>query len=115
MASINEKLITDYPKPISLEETMIILNQMKSCVCRVCRKDGAKGTGSFYKIPFFLYKYFPAFIINNHVIDEIYLIKEDSITFQINNGHNNNIKSLNLKNKFIYTERNYDITIIEIN
>ena len=115
MISINEKLIANYPKPISIDETKIILNQMKTCVCRVCRKDGVKGTGFFCKIPLSHNKYFPAFITNNHIIDEIYLSKEDSITLQINNGQNNNIKSLSLKNKFNYTERNYDITIIEIN
>jgi len=115
MISINEKSITNYPKPISIDETKIILNQMKTCVCRVCRKDGVKGTGFFCKIPLSQNKYFPAFITNNHIIDEKYLRKEDSITLQINNGQNNYIESLSLKNKFIYTERNYDITIIEIN
>ena len=115
MISINEKLIANYPKPISIDETKIILNQMKTCVCRVCRKDGVKGTGFFCKIPLSHNKYFPAFITNNHIIDEIYLSNEDNITLQINNGQNNNIKSLSLKNKFKYTERNYDITIIEIN
>ena len=103
MVSINEKYLTDYPRPISFKETEIILNQMKNCVCRVCLKNGSKGSGFFCKIPISHNKHLPVFVTNNHVINENYLKEETIIILQINDGKKNNLKKLTLKDKFIYT------------
>ena len=113
MNLINEKLLNDYPKPVFIEETEKILRQMKKSVCKIFKKDGQKGTGFFCKIPLNSKIYLPTFITNNHIIDEQYLNKENDILIKWNDGKNTT--SLNFKNKFRYTNKTYDITIIVIN
>ena len=115
MFSKNEKLLNDYPKPIFIKQTEIILRQMKNSVCRVNCKDGSKGSGFFCKIPISHYKDLPVFVTANHVIDENYLNKENKIILEIDDGTKNHIKNLTLNDKFKYTSKKYDITIIEIN
>ena len=38
-----------YPKPVSLEATEKILNQMKNSICRVILENGKEGSGFFVK------------------------------------------------------------------
>ena len=115
MLKFNEKYLEDYPTPISYDKTKIILKQMKNSVCKVCKNDGSKGTGFFCKIPINNYKLLPVFITNNHIINKNDLNKGNNIVLQFNAGQdNNNIKLLSTKNKYIYTNNEYDITIIEI-
>jgi len=40
-----------YPKPVSIEATEKILNQMKNSICKVILESGREGTGFFCKIP----------------------------------------------------------------
>ena len=112
MNFINEKILADYPKPIFIEETEIIAKQMRKSVGKIFKKDGVKGTGFFCKIPLSSDKYLPVFITNNHVIDEKYLREEKNITIKMNDGKNTKI--LNISNKFKYTNKGQDISIIEI-
>ena len=80
-----EKYIEDYPIPITLEGTEIILSQMKSSVCKIYLDNGNKGTGFFCKVPFpGEINLRPFLVTNNHVIDESYLRKDKS--FEINNN-----------------------------
>ena len=44
-----EKLLNDYPIPISIDCTKIILEQMKKCIFKISNKKG-KGTGFFCHI-----------------------------------------------------------------
>jgi len=53
---------------------------------------------------------FPALITNNHVINEQFINKNETISLELNNEK----KTINIKDKKIYTNREYDITIIEI-
>ena len=115
MIATKEKYLADYPIPISYDKTKIILKQMKNCVCRVCINNGTKGTGFFCKIPVNNFKFLPVFITNNHIINQNYLNQANNITLQFDAGQNNNIKYLSTKNKHIYTNVKFDITIIEIN
>jgi len=46
---MKEKKKEDYPIPIFIKGTEIILNQMKKSICRICKEDGTKGTGFFVK------------------------------------------------------------------
>ena len=82
--------IEDYPKSISLEGTEIILEQMKNTLC-IINIGNKKGIGFFCKIPFL--------DNNNNLL--IILI-------------NNKKKEIELKNRIKYTNKKYDITIIEI-
>ena len=49
MSKINEKTLNDYPKPVFIEGTEIILNQMKKKICKVSTESGSKGTCFFCK------------------------------------------------------------------
>ena len=110
MNAINEKFLNDYPMPIFLEETETILNQMKESVCEICLKDG-RGTGFFCNISMEKDKFISVFITNNHVINEEYLTKEDSILIKMNDGKKT--ERINIKDSLTYTNKEYDVTIIE--
>ena len=104
-----EKYIDDYPKPITLKSTEIIIEQMKNSICKIYLNKGSKGTGFFCKIPH-NNKYLPVLITNNHVIDKKALEEEKKLLISINNEK----KEIYLENRFKYTNEDYDITIIEI-
>ena len=57
-------------------------------------------------------KLIPVFITANHVIDEDYLAKNTEI--KINTNKDKAPKTIQLKNKFIFTDKDYDVTMIEI-
>ena len=42
-----EGFIENYPRPVTIEQTEIILQQMKEYICKIYKKDGYKGTGFF--------------------------------------------------------------------
>ena len=71
----NEKNLSEYPKPVSIEGTEIILNQLKKTICKISTENGSKGTGFFCKIPY-PNKELKVFITNNHLIDQNYINKE---------------------------------------
>ena len=112
-STIIEKYIEDYPIPITLESTEIILSQMKSSVCKIYLDNGNKGTGFFCKIPYPDNTNLKPFLVtNNHVIDESYLNKDKSFEITINNDKIT--KKLIIGNRINYTSKIYDTTIIEI-
>ena len=105
---INNK-IDYYPKSISLKGIEIILEQMKKEVCKI-NIGKIKGTGFFCKIPFIdNNNLLPVLITNNHIIDEN-ILKKGKILLLINNEE----KEIELENIIKYTNKEYDITIIEI-
>ena len=111
MDEINEVIIEEAVKPISLEKTRKILKQMESCVCKMYI-EGKKGTGFFMKIP---YKNdsLKVLITNNHVLNDNDIDIGKTITFSLNNDKpiiNIKIKE-NMKR---YTNEILDITIIEL-
>ena len=114
MESQNEKMLKDYPRQIFIEGTKKVLHQMEKSICKICMKDGSKGTGFFCKIPLPNNTFLPAFITNNHVINEKNLKEENEIKIKMNNGYKTSIKAIKIKDRFNYTNENYDITIIEI-
>ena len=108
-----ESLIEKYPKPISIKGIKEILYQMENCICKIYKNDGNKASGFFCKI---LYKNYniPVMITNNHVIDEEYIKENNNIDITLNDD--NIIRNIFLNdNRKIYTNKEYDITIIEIN
>ena len=104
---IEEKYLEDYPIPITLENTEIIISQMQKSICKIYMDNGAKGTGFFCRVPYpDKNHYINCLVTNNHVIDEPYLDKNKSIELSINNSK---IEKM-IKN----TNKLYDTTIIEI-
>ena len=110
---IKEKALKDYPEPISLESTEIIIEQMKKFICKIILEDGTKASGFFCKIPFpSIDHLITVLITNNHVINEKLLYKGEKIELIIN--EESKTKNINLNNRIKYTNEEYDITIIEI-
>ena len=98
------------PKPVSFKGTENILNQMNDCVCRIY--NNGNGTGFFTKIPF-KSKFIPVLITNNHIINEDDIKNNKIVTFYLNNDKiEKTIKIDN--NRLRYTNKDLDITIIEI-
>ena len=82
---------------------------MKTCICKI-NVGGDRGTGFFAKM-LINYKYVPVFITNNHIINQNYLDTKIDIKVNIYD----NPKTIKIKDKVIYTNEEYDITIIEVN
>ena len=114
--SIYEKEIKNYPKPIFYESTEIILEQMAKNICKI-NINNSKGTGFFTKIPI-SDKLIPVFITNYHVINKEHLDNKKEIEVIIYNKEVNlsqvESKKIEIKNKVIYYNEAYDVTIIEI-
>jgi ubiquitin-conjugating enzyme E2 D/E len=87
---------------------------MKNSICKIILENGKEGTGFFTKIPNKnKYDLLPALITNNHLIDELELKKEkNKIKISINN--NNEYKEIDLSNRITFTNKENDITFIEI-
>ena len=106
-----EGKLENYPKWVSLETTEEIIKQMKTKICKIYTKNGIKGTGFFCKISLpNQNNKLNVLITNNHIIDENIIENKEITTIYINNE----FKKLKLNNRIIYTDKKYDITIIEI-
>ena len=89
-----------------------IVEQMKKNICQI-RVENTQGTGFFCKIPYpDMNNMLPVLITNNHVINEELLINNAKIFISIQEDEN--IKEMRLDNKIKYTNRDYDVTIIEV-
>ena len=108
MSIIKEKKLNKFPEIISLESTEILINQMKKNIFKICLKDGTKGTSFFCIIPLNNNGILKVLITNNHVIN----LEMNKITISINND--SEVKEIELNNRIKYTNKDYDITIIEI-
>ena len=104
---MKEKYNTIFPEPISLKQTEKIIEQMKSnSICRV----NNKGTGFFVKIPY-KSKLLPVLITTNHAINIYDILCKRNISLHLNNE----INTITLdKNRLMYTNAKFDISIIEI-
>ena len=107
-----EKLIENQPIPVSLKGIKDILYQMENCICKIYLKDGNKGTGFFCQIPY-LNNLLPVLITNNHILNENDI--EDNNIIKLNiNKEIKEIKMDNLRKRYTNSDKNIDITIIEI-
>ena len=108
-----EKFQQKYPKSVSIEGTQKILDQMKNCVFKIILENGQRGTGFFCNIPC-NNKLIPVMITNNHIIDSHYINNNKFILITLDNDKVDKTIKLNDK-KIIYTNKEYDVTIIEVN
>ena len=109
---IQEKMGLKYPKPVTIEGTEKILDQMKNCVFKIILENGVKGTGFFCNISY-NNTFMPVMITNNHIIDSNYISNNKFIIITLNNDKDDKIIRLDNK-RIIYTNKEYDVTIIEI-
>jgi len=113
-STIKEKIIDNYPVPVSLESTEIIVNQMKENICRIYMNNGSKGTGFFCKIPFpDKLNLLPVLITNNHIIDKNNLENDKQISLTLNNDKIKLKIEINDGRK-LFTSKKFDTTFIEI-
>ena len=104
--SNEEKIIKNFPNPVTIEGTEKILEQMKKCICKI-KYNGMFGTGFFYKN-----NKLPVLITNFHVIIKKYIEEKKEKNIILNDDKE--VKIINLENKKIYLNEKYDISIIEI-
>ena len=102
----------NYPDCISLECTEKIIEQMKLKVCKILLENG-NGTGFFCKIKFSNNKIIPVLIASNHVINESILENENNKIYYSTYNQKES-KYIQLNDRMKYTNKDYDITIIEI-
>ena len=79
---------------------------MEKTICKIILNDGSKGTGFFCKIPFINNNKLLVLLTNNHVINDL---KKNFTIY-----YNNKYIEIKLENRKKYTNKIYDITIIEI-
>ena len=108
-----EKFLDDYPSIITIEKTETIIEQIKHSICKIYN-DGTQGTGFFCKIMNRKGKKFRVFITNNHIIGYDQINEKQKLTISFNNDKKTAELNLNAY-KHIYTDKDYDITIIELN
>ena len=113
MEAQNENKINDYPDVISYDSTLEIIEQMKKMICRInIEKD--QGTGFFCKIPFpDKNNMLPVLITNNHIINQNILDKQN-MKISVYIKESNDKRHIILNDRMKYTNKDYDITIIEI-
>ena len=109
-----EKTISDYLRPISINGTEKILNQMRKSVCKIHKEDGTKGTGFFCRIEYpNQNKYLYLLMTNNHILEEKDIKNDNNIIISLNNEDEfRNIKIDNSRK--VYTSEKLDVTFIEI-
>ena len=111
---IEEKELRNYPNVISFECTERILEQMKNKICNIKLMDGTIGSGFFCKIPFPTKdKMLPVLVTNNHLINEKLLENRDGL-IMIYTKNSKKFQNFILNNRKYYTNKEYDITFIEI-
>lgn len=106
-------------KPLTAGQTRDILMQIEKKICDI-KLPNSHGTGFFCNIPFNDFdkentkNKIPVLITNHHVLSQDYLDESEVIEFTLN--ENKIKKEIKLTNKRrIYSNEEYDITIIELN
>ena len=103
----------EIPSPLNKEQILKIYEQMDKCVCVITLHNGMKGTGFFCFVPFKNERqYLPVLVTCCHIIDEN-TVKENNV-ISISFSDHKEIRNLEIKNRHIYTNRDYNVTIIEI-
>jgi len=110
----NEKLLPGHLISIKMNILEEILSQTKKSICKIICNNGAMGTGFFCFLPFpNKDTKLPTLITNNHILEESDIEVGKSIKFSINDEKKYFEIILDEKRK-VYTNNNYDITIIEL-
>ena len=110
---IKQKNKIIYQNIISFESTQKILEQMNNCICKI-KINNKQATGFFCKIPFPNKKNMKKVLItNNHIINQD-LLYNNYTQIELSIKEYSKMISINLKDRLKYTNKVYDITIIEL-
>ena len=109
---VREKELANTPKPMALEE-LIKLCDLKTNICKIYCKDGCHGTGFFCKISIDNdWNDLRVLMTNNHVLNIDDIQTGQTIKFSLENDSKEyNIIIDNERKR--YTNKTYDVTIIE--
>ena len=102
----------NYIKPVNIEGTKKILEQMTNCICKV-KNNQLIGTGFFCKIPYQNNTKINVLITSYQIINELYLNQYNFINLLMDDY--NQLKIINLDpSRNIYFNKEYNTTIIEL-
>ena len=107
-----EKLIIDFPDPVSLSGTKTILRQMKKCICTM-KIENKVGTGFFCKIPVEKNKTMKCLMTCNHVLEEKNYDEINEINLFLNDEEEVKVIDLTVERKTYFNKVN-DITLIQL-
>jgi hypothetical protein len=110
---IKEKELSNMPKGIPYETLKILFQKMETQICKIECNDSGHGTGFFCNIPYEWNAYLKVLMTNNHVLNINDISFGKKIKFSLNNEKIHYEIELDNSRK-IYTNEDYDITIIEI-
>ena len=113
---ILQQKLPNIPDAISSEVMENILEQIKSkLICKIKKDDGKLGTGFFAKIPFpDSLTYLPVLMTNNHIIEDNINNKYEIFFPETKYYEYKALKLVFDDSRRFYTNKKYDITIIEI-
>ena len=104
--------LTNYIKPVNIEGTKTILDQMNNCICKI-NNNQIIGTGFFCKIPYINNTKINVLITSYQIINELYLNQYNFINLLMDDY--NQLKIINLDpSRNIYFNKEYNTTIIEL-
>ena len=99
-------------KPVNIEGTKKILEQMSNCICKV-KNNQIIGTGFFCKIPYKNNTKINVLITSYQIINESYFNQNNSINLLLEDY--NQLKLINIDpTRNIYFNKEYNTTIIEL-
>ena len=101
-----------YIKPVTIEITNKIIQQMSNCICKVKNNENI-GTGFFCIIPYKNNNKIKVLITSYQIINEIYIQNNMSINLLLGDYNENKIINLN-ENRNIYFNQYSNTTIIEL-
>ena len=102
--------------PFTIDQLCQVISQLKKNICKIYKIDGKRGTGFTCKMPIHpdQFNFLPVLITNYHVLknEDLQINKTIKITFD-----NDKIEKTLLidEKRTIFTNKNIDISIIEIN
>ena len=111
---IKEAIIDGHNLSMDLKSMKLFSHQMEKSICKITKSKTLKGTGFICKITKES-KTYQVLITSNHILDinDIKAGKIIDISFNENGKLKNKILKINKLRK-VYTNKNYDVTIIEI-
>ena len=110
---IPEKRLKNNVTCIKIKEMAKLIEYTKKRICKIYCNDGGKGTGFFCIIPIDDWNELRVLMTNNHILGEKDIATGKKINLTLDNDKEEKKIIINEK-RIKYTNKEYDITIIEI-
>ena len=110
---VKEVWLKGLNKSITKTESQILNLKAETNICKILCNNRKCGTGFFCNIPFGWNNILKVLVTNNHVLSKDHISIGKRIEFSINNDKEYCVITID-ESRTIYTNEEYDITIIEI-